>query len=213
MIKSCGECHQYMARESELGLPAFCRYFAEEILINNPICRHYREGRVPEVPVPFSSPSTAASPYNSPADSEDFQAQEMDKPFDPTISQFQDQNPVDGQPKAGRHLVRIITVSACRHNFEEYSGIQARLKMKILDGPEAGKILFDNVSLPHSKESNGMQRRRVHIAYRLGLIQWGTIGTVQVNWKLLEGVVCLVNVAYKSLGGRIVPTVDNYERQ
>ena len=56
-----------------------------------------------------------------------------------------------------------------------------------------------------------MLHRRVRIACRLGLIPWRDKGTVQVNWKLLEGVTCWVDAAYKSLGGRKVLTVDNYE--
>ncbi len=56
-----------------------------------------------------------------------------------------------------------------------------------------------------------MELRRVRIAVRLGLIPRGTEGTIQVNWKLLEGVVCWVDVAYKTLGGRKVLTIDNYE--
>jgi hypothetical protein len=48
---------------------------------------------------------------------------------------------------------------------------------------------------------------------RLGLITRGPNGEIiqQGGWKLLEGVVCWVDVAYKNLGGRTVPTIDNYE--
>ena len=83
--------------------------------------------------------------------------------------------------------------------------------MEILKEPDAGKIVVDNVSMPHPLESNGMKHRRLRIGCRLGLIQWGTKGTVELNWKLLEGTVCSVNVAEKSLGGRTVVTVDDYQ--
>lgn len=83
--------------------------------------------------------------------------------------------------------------------------------MEILEGPDAGKLLFDNISMPHPTESKGMILRRVRIAYRLGLIPWGTEGTVRVNWKRVEGAVCWVDVAAKSFGGRKICTVDNYE--
>jgi hypothetical protein len=83
--------------------------------------------------------------------------------------------------------------------------------LEILTGPATGKLFFDNISLPHPKESKGMLHRRVRIGHRLGLIPWGTKGTVQVNWTHLEGVVCWVDVTYKTFGRRKVPIIDNYE--
>jgi hypothetical protein len=119
----------------------------------------------------------------------------------------------EGLPSPGRHLVKISKAQAYLHNFPEYTGPRARLDMKVLEGPDTGKILVDNISLPHQQESKGMQYRRVHIAWRLGLISWGVKENVQINWKDLEGVVCWVDVAYKNFGGRTVITKDNYELQ
>jgi hypothetical protein len=116
-------------------------------------------------------------------------------------------------PSPGRHHVIIRTVKAYLHNFPEYTGPRARMEMEILQGSDSGKILVDNISLPHPYESKGMERRRLLIAKRLGLIIRGPNGEAiqRGSWKLLEGVVCWVDVAYKILGGRKVLTVDNYE--
>jgi hypothetical protein len=35
-----------MIEELEKGFPAFCFYYQEGLLIDNPICREYREGKV-----------------------------------------------------------------------------------------------------------------------------------------------------------------------
>jgi hypothetical protein len=114
-------------------------------------------------------------------------------------------------PSPGRHLVIIRSVKGYLHNFPDYTGPRARIEMEIMEGPDVGKILVDNVSLPHPQESKGMCQRRVRIAYRLGLIPRGTEGTFQINWKPLEGVVCWVDLAYKNFSGRMVHMVDNYE--
>ena len=75
------------------------------------------------------------------------------------------------------------------------------IEMAIQGGGDTGKIIVDKVSLPHPEESKGMEQRRVRIGYRLGLILWGTKGTIQINWKSLQGRFCRVDLAYKSLGG------------
>lgn len=164
-----------------------------------------------------------AKPYGSQAGLGDFQSPEGSETLDLAVSQSLYQNSSNNQdtggipslrgglPSPGRHLVIIKTVKAYLHNFPDYTVPRARLEMKILEGPDSGKIIMDNVSLPHPLESKGMLHRRVRIAYRLGLIPWGTKGIIQVDWKLLEGVVCWVDVAYKSLGGRKVITVEGYE--
>lgn len=48
MAQTCREvnCPQYMIEELEKGFPAFCFYYQEGLLIDNPICREYREGKV-----------------------------------------------------------------------------------------------------------------------------------------------------------------------
>ena len=115
-------------------------------------------------------------------------------------------SPLEGLPKTGKYLVRIVNVMGYLHNFPEYTGPRARIEMEIMEGPDAGKILVDNVSLLHPKESRGMFLRRLRIAKRLGLITRGPNGEIiqQGGWKLLQGIVCLVDLAYKNLGGRTV---------
>jgi hypothetical protein len=114
-------------------------------------------------------------------------------------------------PSPGRHLVIIRTVKAYLHNLPEYTGPRARMEMEILEGTDAGKILVDNISLPHPNESKGMILRRVRVGVRLGLIPWGTEGTIRVNWKLLEGIVCRVRVVHRTFKGSLFPMVTDYE--
>lgn len=218
MIKSCVECPQYVVKEIEPELPAFCLYWGEGVLLDNPICRNYKEGR-PEAPVSPLSDSATAAPHGGQVGSENFRATSLL----PDQNSFHHDNddivpsPQEVQPEAGlhpgRHLVKIISVEGYMHNFQDYFGPRARLKMKVLEGPDAGKFLFDNISMFHPKESKGMLQRRVRIAYRLGLVPWGNKETIQIDWKLLEGVACWVDAAYKTFGGRKVLTVDNYELQ
>lgn len=146
-----------------------------------------------------------AVPHDDQMGAEDFQAPEGNEPPNPV--------PPGELPGEGRHLVKIAKVFGYFHNSPDYVGSRARLMMKILEGADVGKTLIDNISLPHPEESKDMQLRRVRIAHRLGLIIWGTKETLHLNWKLLEGVICSVDVAYKSLGGRKVLTVDNYQIQ
>ncbi len=163
-----------------------------------------------------------ASPGSQEGSSE-CQAPEGDDTFDLYISQALDQNsshhqdscrilsPPVGLPKEGQHLVRIIKVRAYLHNFEEYTGPRARLWMEILEGFDAGKIVVDNISLPHPQESEGRLKRRLLIAYRLGLISKTDQGIKNIDWKTLEGVSCLVDVAHQEFKGRLFPMVTNYQ--
>jgi hypothetical protein len=165
--------------------------------------------------------SPPAEHHSPQEDSDDCQAPDADIPFDPAVPLDQN-SPPDREkednvqaarelPAPGQHLVRIVKVLGYLHNFPEYTGHRARLEMEILEGPDAGKIVVDNVSMPHPEESKGMIHRRNRIACRLGLIEWGARGPVQVNWKEIEGKICYVDLAYKDLSGRKVLIVDNYE--
>ena len=207
MIRSCAECPQYVIKEIEPELPAFCLYWGEGLLDGNSFCQPLKEGRVPKERVTTLTDLSASSPYGL-AGLEYCHSLKREEPH----QDYGDASQV-GPPTEGRHLVKIKKVRGYLHNFGEYMGPRARMWLEILEGPDTGKLLFDNVSLPHPKESNGMNLRRMRIAYRLGLIPRGTEGTIQINWKNLEGVVCWVDMAYKTLGGRIVPMVDNYELQ
>lgn len=173
---------------------------------------------------PSLSDLAAATPYYSYAESEDFKNTEKDETFDPAISQYQYQNnwihrdreggvqpPHGGQPTEGRHLVRVIRVLGFLHSFPDYTAPRARIVMEILEGIDVGKTIVDNVSLPHPKESKGMLQRRVRIACRLGLIPWRAKGTVQVNWKSLQGVICWVDVIHRKFKGHQYAIVDNYQ--
>ncbi|MBU4232789.1 MAG: hypothetical protein L6277_04765 [Desulfobacterales bacterium] len=156
-----------------------------------------------------------AEHHDGQAGAEDRPEPGEDAPLDQDTSHHQDgggtPSPRKGLPSRGRHLVIIRTVKAYLQNFPEYTGPRARIVMAIMDGPDAGKIIVDNVSLPHPEESKGMLQRRVRLACRLGLVAWGTQGTVQINWKSLQGLFCRVDLVYKNLGGGEFLTVGNYE--
>jgi hypothetical protein len=205
MVQSCVDCPQYVVKEIEPELPAFCLYWKEGLMLESPTCRNYMKGLIPEEPASPLSDLLPVAAHGVRAESEDFQA----------ASLLPDQSSSNGgnDVHPGRHLVKITSVQGYMHNFQDYVGPRARLKMKILEGPDTGKLLFDNVSLPHPQESKGMQERRVRIACRLGLIPWRTKEGGPVNWKSLEGIVCWVDVAYRNLGGREILTVDDYELQ
>jgi hypothetical protein len=156
-----------------------------------------------------------AEPHDGQAGAKDRPEPGEGAPLDQDTSHRQDAggtpSPRKGLPGPGRHLVIIRSVKGYLHNFPEYTGPRARLEMEIMEGPDVGKILVDNVSLLHPKESKGMCQRRVRIAYRLGLISGGTDLTVPINWKLLEGEVCWVDVAHRQFKGRPFVMVDNYQ--
>ena len=114
-------------------------------------------------------------------------------------------------PAPGQHLVKIVNVLGYLHNFREYTGPRACMELEILEGPDAGKILVDNISLSHPLESKGLLHRRVRIGCRLGLIPWGSKETVQVNWKSLEGLTCWVDIVHKEFKGHKYTMVDNYQ--
>lgn len=106
---------------------------------------------------------------------------------------------------AGKHLVKINKVAGELHNFEKYTGPQAVLQMVVQDSqnPEnVGKMQFDRINLPHPSEAQGNQNRRVLIASRLGLIEKGAKDARQINWKILEGVLCVIEVEHKSGTGK-----------
>lgn len=46
-LSSCQSCLQYVLQEVEAGFPAFCLYHREGLLTENPVCRDFREKRVP----------------------------------------------------------------------------------------------------------------------------------------------------------------------
>jgi hypothetical protein len=85
--------------------------------------------------------------------------------------------------------------------------------MEIMEGPDAGKILVDNISLPHPEESKGRLNRRVLIAYKLGLTPWGYKGTITIDWSSLQGVSCWVDVVHEKFKGRVFAKVTDYRRK
>lgn len=110
-----------------------------------------------------------------------------------------------GMLSEGKHLVKINKVVGELHNFANYTGPQAVLQMIVLDSktPEdIGKMQFDRINLPHPSEAQGNQNRRVLIASRLGLIEKGAKETAKINWKILEGVQCVITVIHKKGTGQ-----------
>jgi hypothetical protein len=119
----------------------------------------------------------------------------------------------NGIPPEGVYQVKIEQVRARLKNFGDYAGPQARMEMNIIEGPEAGKTLLDSIALPHPLETEGRRKRRVRIGLRLGLISKEDFGKeeVKVNWKLLTGTCCSVEVVHKTYNGRVFPMVNNYQ--
>jgi hypothetical protein len=198
MIESCAQCPQFVAKEIEPGLPAFCLYWREGLSLESKTCRKYSKGEIPEEPVSSLSDLPAEAPHCG-----------QDQGEGDTVPSSHAQPAACLQP--GRHLVEIISVRGVKWNFQDYVGAQARLKMKILEGPDGGKLIFDNIPMLHPKQSQHVKHRHLHIACGLGLIPWGAKGTIRVNWKSLEGVVCWVDVSYREFKGRQYVNLDNYE--
>jgi hypothetical protein len=121
----------------------------------------------------------------------------------------------NGIPHEGVHQVKIERVKALHKNFGDYAGIQARVWMKIIEGPETGKTLIDGIALPHPLETEGRIKRRLRIALRLGLLSKEDFGKkdFKINWKTLEGTCCSVDVVHKTYRGCVFPMVDNYKLQ
>jgi hypothetical protein len=111
----------------------------------------------------------------------------------------------------GVHLVRIEHVSAHIKIFEGYAGPRVRLEMKIIEGPDAGKTLVDNIALPHPHEPEGRQKRRLRILLRLNLISRGEKGNRRIKWKEIEGTCFMVDVVHNKFKGRQYAMVENYQ--
>jgi hypothetical protein len=197
-LESCAHCPQFVAKEIEAGLPAFCLYWREGLSLESKPCRNYNKGVIPAEPVSSLSDLPAEAPYCGQVQGEG-----------DTVPSSHGQPAAGLQP--GRHLVEIISVRGVKWNFKDYVGVQARIKMKVLEGPDTGKLIFDNTPMPHPKQSHRVKYRHLCIASGLGLIPWGAKGTIQVNWKSLEGVVCWVDVSYREFKGRQYVNLDNYE--
>ena len=121
----------------------------------------------------------------------------------------------DGIPHEGVYLVKIERIRGFLKNFGDYAGPQARVWMKIIEGPETGKTLMDGIALPHPLETAGRIKRRLRIALGLGLVSKEDFGKIDfmINWKTLEGTCCSVDVVHKTYKGRMIPMVDNYKLQ
>lgn len=98
----------------------------------------------------------------------------------------------------GWHTVVVDKVKADLHNFADgFTRPRANLKMIVEepDGPNDGKWIFDNISLPGEGESEGSVKRRTAILCKLGYISKGQ-KRVTFNWKRLEGTRLQVEVEH-----------------
>lgn len=80
-----------------------------------------------------------------------------------------------------------------------------------MDGPDVGKILVDNISLSHPQEPEGRRKRRLLIAYKLGLVAKYDNEKKNIDWKSLQGISCRVDVVHKTYKGRVFPMVNKYQ--
>lgn len=101
-----------------------------------------------------------------------------------------------GLASEGKHLAIVKKIGGYLHNFSTYTGPRAKVQFQIKEGPDKGKTLYDDITLPHPQESDGSRNRRVLIASRMGLIPRGSKETHQVNWKALENRDVLITVEH-----------------
>lgn len=101
-----------------------------------------------------------------------------------------------GLASEGEHLSLVKKVGGYLHNFKDYTGPRAKVQLQIIEGPDKGKMVYDDITLPHPQESQGSQNRRILIGSRMGLIVKGTKDTSKVNWKALEGAQVLITVEH-----------------
>ena len=101
-----------------------------------------------------------------------------------------------GLVSQGEHLALVKKVGGYLHNFKDYTGPRAKVQLQIVEGPDKGKTVYDDITLPHPQESQGSQNRRVLIGSRMGLIVKGSKDASKVNWKILEGAKVLITVEH-----------------
>lgn len=101
-----------------------------------------------------------------------------------------------GLVSEGKHLATIRKIGGYLHNFSTYTGPRAKVQFQIKEGPDKGKVLYDDITLPDPREADGSRNRRILIASRMGLIPRGSKETHQVNWKVLEGRDVLITVEH-----------------
>lgn len=101
-----------------------------------------------------------------------------------------------GLVSEGKHLATVKKVGGYIHNFKEYSGPRAKVQLQIKEGPDKGKTLYDDITLPHPQESDGSRNRRLLIASRMGLVARGSKDTQQVSWAALTGQDAVITVEH-----------------
>jgi hypothetical protein len=101
-----------------------------------------------------------------------------------------------GLVSEGQHLALVKKIGGYLHNFKDYTGPRAKVMLQIVDGGDKGKVVYDDISLPHPQESQGTKNRRLLIASRMGLIEKGSKDSAKVNWKALEGAQVLITVEH-----------------
>ena len=101
-----------------------------------------------------------------------------------------------GLVSQGEHLALVKKVGGYLHNFKDYTGPRAKVQLQIIEGVDKGKVVYDDITLPHPQESQGSQNRRVLIGSRMGLIVKGSKDASKVNWKALEGAQVLITVEH-----------------
>lgn len=101
-----------------------------------------------------------------------------------------------GLVSEGKHLATVKKVGGYLHNFQNYTGPRAKVQLQIKEGPDKGKFLYDDITLPHPQESDGSRNRRLLIASRMGLIVKGSKDTQTVSWAVLTGRDALITVEH-----------------
>jgi hypothetical protein len=99
-----------------------------------------------------------------------------------------------GRPSPGQHLAKIKKVKAQKQDWDKYTGVQAVVLFTILEGEDKGKSAYDRIPLPHEMEEDWKKNKRLLVAKRAGFISRDSKETVEVNWKLLEGMTFFIEL-------------------
>lgn len=99
-----------------------------------------------------------------------------------------------GRPSPGQHLAKIKKVKAQKQDWDKYTGKQVVVLFTIVDGPDKGKVTYDRIPLHHEQEEDWKKNKRLLVAKRAGFISRESKETININWKLLEGMTFLIEL-------------------
>ena len=124
-----------------------------------------------------------------------------------------------GKLAVGRYLCRCINSEPKQKDFKEYSCIAANLQWEVekaleingavIEGDEGdgyiGRSIFDDVALYSPSEKDGMRKRRILVAKRVGLIGGSADKITKEMWKTgiigKRAIIEYIEEEYEAKGG------------